>query len=230
MWMGQAGVPVLWGRLLPPWMGWASVPVDRARWYVEHQARGAGRRTLFAGAYLLAGSTQRMKPSSVPRLISQINPHLSTTQEEQGGSLLQALRKDMLFIGLGTKGHCFTLFSSECWGIQTWCGGGGKEGTRSEATPSSSKPLGQTWLQLVSHTNLCQQSRHEVLASPLLPGSLFHSPRYTQALEPCLRISLPRFSRSKTSSCLSGSALRHQVSSQGFFTTASLWFHVIPCS
>lgn len=105
--MGQAGVPVLWGRLLPPWMGQASVPVDRACWYVEHQARGAGRRTFFAGAYLLAGSTQRMKPSSVPRLISQINPHLSTIQEEQGGSLLQALRKEYAFY---RPGHQRALF------------------------------------------------------------------------------------------------------------------------
>ena len=48
---------------------------------------------LFAGG----GSTGRPNPVSVPRLISQINLHLSTTQEEQGGSLLQQLGKKWLF-------------------------------------------------------------------------------------------------------------------------------------
>jgi len=36
-------------------------------------------------------------PISVPRLVSQKNLHLSTTQEEQGGSVLQQLGKKRLF-------------------------------------------------------------------------------------------------------------------------------------
>lgn len=43
------------------------------------------------------GSTRRMNLIFVPRLISQINLYLSTTQEEQGGSLLRQLGKKWLF-------------------------------------------------------------------------------------------------------------------------------------
>lgn len=40
---------------------------------------------------------RRLNPVSVPALISQINPHLFTTPEEQGGPLLQQLGKKWLF-------------------------------------------------------------------------------------------------------------------------------------
>lgn len=106
---------------------------------------------------------------------------------------------------------------------------GGKEGTRSEVTPTSSKPLGQPWLWLV--TDLGQQSRHGLLASPVLLGSLIHSPgpRNVTALRPCLSILLFKFSSSTSSSCFCGDcALRHQTASPGSFLTASPRFHVIP--
>lgn len=67
--------------------------------------------------------------------------------------------------------------------------------------------------------------------SPVLPGSLIRSPSpgYAQELGPCLSISLPKFSRNKTSPCVSGDcSLRHHIPSPDFFPTASLRFDVIP--
>lgn len=46
---------------------------------------------------------------------------------------------------------------------------GGKVGARSAATPSSERPLGQTWLWLCLITDLDQQGRDQLLTSPVLP-------------------------------------------------------------
>lgn len=62
---------------------------DAEHWVWQNKPQ----RCLFAGG----GSKRRTNPVSVPRLISQINLHLSTTQEGQGGSLLQHLGKKWLF-------------------------------------------------------------------------------------------------------------------------------------
>lgn len=76
---GQTGILVTWGRLGCGALG------DRVR-------QNKTQQCLFAGG----GSTRRLNSVSVPRLISQINLHLSTTQEEQGGSILQQLGKKWL--------------------------------------------------------------------------------------------------------------------------------------
>lgn len=83
---GRPG-PHRWGRPGPPWTGPGRGALG------ERVRQNKTQRCLFAGG----GSTRRPNPVSVPRLISQINLHLSTTQEEQGGSLLQQLGKKGLF-------------------------------------------------------------------------------------------------------------------------------------
>lgn len=71
------------------WVGWGPME-DRAGGDAEHWVwQNKPQRCLFAGG----GSKRRTNPVFVPRLISQINLHLSTTQEGQGGSLLQHLGK-----------------------------------------------------------------------------------------------------------------------------------------
>lgn len=106
------------GRPESSWMEWARVPIDR----IGHGEaglpgdgvglgphgqdrpgcgasgeRGRQKNPLRWCFFASSGSTWRKKYSSVPKSISQTNLNLSTTQEEEGGSLLQHLGKNVLF-------------------------------------------------------------------------------------------------------------------------------------
>lgn len=158
------------------------------------------------------------------RLCSQINfpikLHLSTTQEEQGGSFLQQLGKKRLFYQPGHRKALFHIVFLWMLGeseVAAWWRRKGGDKVRSYTQQNSVR----LWL-LIDHG---QEGRDRPLAR------LTHSSGsgYIQELGPCLCISLPKFSRTKASPCFSGDcALIHQISSPDFFLSASLMFHVIP--
>lgn len=128
-----------------------------------------------------------------PVLCSQINMHLFTTQEEQGGSLLPQLENGC-FISLGSETLFYIVFLCmlpESEVVVAWWGGNKR--ARSEATPSSSRTLHQTWPWLIA--DLSRQCRDGMLTSPVHPERQLWSQEHP-GMGPCLSILLPKFSRS----------------------------------
>lgn len=175
---------------------------DAEHWVWQNKPQ----RCLFAGG----GSKRRTNPVSVPRLISQINLHLSTTQEGQGGSLLQHLGKKWLFYQAEQGRALFCI-------VFLWMLGESEGGTLGrkgqQQLPALRGLLVRLGFGFVSSQTLT--SKAGTSCSPaLFSHSLTHSPREIWALRPCPSISLPTCSRGITSPGFCRvHALRHQVSS-----------------
>lgn len=139
-WTGQAGTSVTWERPRYPGhrTGWHSSDTGQAGMWSTRTEGQAEQNKVLA---LLAATRRVVAPEEPTCLCSQINfsdKAASLHHPGRAGRVpFTAVGKEMAIFSPSTERHCFTLFSCECWESQRWQhGGGGKEGTRSEAHPA----------------------------------------------------------------------------------------------